>query len=166
FGVLQELEVQAAERQGGGREVAPVDGLDAQVGGEEGEQVLLGDEAEVEEEALQALAPLLLQPFHLAQVVLGDAALLDQELLERAVRELLHGAPSSIPACFPSGKHEARAHERGVTSVSRQVFGPGCPHDEPSGQLRFLRRPAGGRGSGPPSTTSESPSQLLLPPSL
>src|SRR5439155_5686228 len=84
---------------GRGREVAPVDRLHAQVGGEEREQVLLGDEAQVEEEALQPLAPLLLEPLHLAQVVLGDAALLDQELLERAVREL-HGTHRAYSRVF------------------------------------------------------------------
>src|SRR2546427_8758599 len=126
FGVLQELEVQVAERQGRAREIAPVDGLDAQVGGEERKQVLLGDETQVEEETLQPLAPLLLEPLHLAQVVLRDAALLDQELLERAVREFLHGAPSSIPACFPSGKH-GLTRTRAALRASAAGFAPGCP---------------------------------------
>jgi hypothetical protein len=100
--VLQELEVQIAERNGGLREVAPVHRLDAEVVRQERQQVLFRDEAEIEEESLQPLAALLLQPLHLAQVVRTDPALLEEELLEGAVLELHE--PSRIPARLLSGK--------------------------------------------------------------
>src|SRR5205823_9332056 len=103
--------------------------LHAQVGGEEREQVLLGDEAQVEEEALQPLAPLLLEPLHLAQVVLGDAALLDQELLERAVREL-HGTHRAYSRVF-------RAASAGFASRAEM---PRRRHLLPSARRRRARR--------------------------
>src|SRR5215467_7734550 len=65
--VLQELEVDGAERHRHGGEVTTVNCVDAEVGREQWEEVVLGDEPEIEEQALQTLAALLLQAFDLAE---------------------------------------------------------------------------------------------------
>src|SRR5262249_54181979 len=82
------LQVELAERNRLGREVASRHDLDAQVRGEQRLEVLLGDEPEIEQQALEPFTALLLEPPDLAQVLGADAPLIEQELLERAISEL------------------------------------------------------------------------------
>ncbi len=53
-------------------------------------QVVLGDEAEIEEQPLEALAALLLEHADLAQVVGADPAAPEEKLLERLALAGLH----------------------------------------------------------------------------
>src|SRR5581483_5682992 len=117
--VLQILDVEAPERDRVRRKVASRDGLHPEVLREERQQVLLGDEAEVQEEPLEPLAPLLLEPLDLAQVILADAALLEQELLERTVLKLHGWQPGSIPARLLSGKQASSVSARQAPDATR-----------------------------------------------
>ena len=82
--VPQELDVQPGERApaSAGNSLR-ADQRDAEVLATERQQVVLGDEAEVEQQALDALAALLLQPPDLAEVVGADPAALEEQVFER-----------------------------------------------------------------------------------
>ena len=76
LGVLPELEVHAAERHRDRGEVTAVDRLDAEIRRNEGQEVVLGDEAEIEQQTLQTLAALLLEALDLTEIVDAEASLL------------------------------------------------------------------------------------------
>src|SRR5581483_7056464 len=104
--------------------------LHAEIGRQQREEVLFGDEAEVEEQPLEALAALDLETLHLAEIVRGDAALLEQELLERPVLEL----------------HRRKKHTR--APVDRQANSQGkwhrtCRPLRPTRQRLSCSRPPG-----------------------
>ncbi len=105
------------DRHGLGRKLLPRDDRDVQEPGEERLQVLLGDEAEVEQQALEALAALLLEPFHLAQVLGADPPLLEEQLLEALMRRL-HG-PTDECSRRPLHRQarNARCAERGLDKL-------------------------------------------------
>ena len=93
LGMLQVLHVERAERHRLLREVATGHLLDVEIGGEQWDEILLGDEAEVDQQTLDPFAPLLLHPLHPTQVLGADPALLEKQLLERAMLRL-HGRPA------------------------------------------------------------------------
>jgi hypothetical protein len=84
----QVLQVQLAERHRFARELASRHRRHPEVGGQERLEVLLGDEAQVEQEALDPLAALRLELPDLAQILRGDTPLVEQDLLESTVLEL------------------------------------------------------------------------------
>src|SRR5262249_57311602 len=88
LGPPQVLQVELAERNRLGREVASRHDLDAQVRGEQRLEVLLGDEPEIEQQALEPFTALLLEPPDLAKVLGADAPMIEQEQLERAVSKI------------------------------------------------------------------------------
>src|SRR5439155_21884156 len=118
-----------AEGHRSGGKLAARDGLHPEVRRQEGQQVLLGDEAEVEEQPLETLATLLLETLDLAQVVRADASLLEQQLLERAVLEF-HG---------PTKKHTRAPLERQARADRLATPRPPRARASPRGRRRACR---------------------------
>ena len=134
----QVLQVQLAERHrlaAGTR--LPRHRRHAEVGRQERLQVLLGDEAQVEQQPLEPLAALLLELPDLAQILRGDASLLEQELLEGTVLELHESARERISV--------RRCHWRGKSPSRRSS--PVVEHARACRRSGIARRPARvGRG--------------------